>query len=227
MRLALLCILCIPCRPILTPHEERVSLSLNTSARYGINLPTWAGLTREDVRYVCDSLLECCVTPKPLVSVCSVCPFAELRSLRLGLAQQTISAYYVLQGFSPAKRLHRRALCSSIDLSIEYWSTLNMKRLLVTGSNGLIGSEMVRHFHDLGWEVHGVDNNMRADFFGPQGDTRWNQQRLLQQFPRFTHHELDVRDRPGVLALVKQLQTRRRDSHGCPAQPRSGRQAPV
>lgn len=80
-----------------------------------------------------------------------------------------------------------------------------MKRLLITGSNGLIGSEMVRHFHNLGWEVYGVDNNMRADFFGPQGDTRWNQQRLLAQFPRFIHYELDVRDRPGVLALVKQL----------------------
>ena len=80
-----------------------------------------------------------------------------------------------------------------------------MKRLLVTGSNGLIGSEMVRHFHDLGWEVHGVDNNMRADFFGPQGDTRWNQQRLVHLFPRFTHHELDMRDRLGVLALVQQL----------------------
>jgi CDP-paratose 2-epimerase len=80
-----------------------------------------------------------------------------------------------------------------------------MKTLLVTGSNGLIGSEMVKHFHDLGWNIHGVDNNMRAEFFGPQGDTRWNQQRLFQQFSRFTHHELDIRDRSDVLALVKQL----------------------
>jgi len=79
------------------------------------------------------------------------------------------------------------------------------RHLLVTGSNGLIGSEMVKHFHDLGWEVHGVDNNMRADFFGPQGDTRWNQKRLQAEFPRFTHHELDMRDRGGVVALVKQL----------------------
>ena len=54
----------------------------------------------------------------------------------------------------------------------------NEKKLLITGSNGLIGSEMVRYFHDLGWKIHGMDNNMRADFFGPQGDTRWNQQRL-------------------------------------------------
>ena len=82
---------------------------------------------------------------------------------------------------------------------------LHMKKLLVTGSNGLIGSEMVRHFHELGWEVHGVDNNMRADFFGPLGDTRWNQKRLLEHFPRFIHHELDMRDRSGLLALLAQL----------------------
>lgn len=81
-----------------------------------------------------------------------------------------------------------------------------MKKLLVTGSNGLIGSEMVRHFHELGWEVHGVDNNMRASFFGPQGDTRWNQQRLVAAFPRFTHHELDMRQRDAVRAMVGQLE---------------------
>ena len=80
-----------------------------------------------------------------------------------------------------------------------------MKKLLVTGSNGLIGSEMVRHFHELGWEVHGVDNNMRASFFGPQGDTRWNQRRLVEAFPRFTHHELDIRQRDTVRAMVVQL----------------------
>jgi len=81
-----------------------------------------------------------------------------------------------------------------------------MKLALITGSSGLIGSEMVKHFHDLGWEVHGVDNNMRADFFGPQGDTRWNQKRLLSGYDRFIHHELDIRDQAGVQALVKELQ---------------------
>jgi CDP-paratose 2-epimerase len=54
------------------------------------------------------------------------------------------------------------------------------KKLLVTGSSGLIGSEVVTYFATQGWEVHGVDNNMRADFFGPQGDTRWNLQRLKE-----------------------------------------------
>jgi len=79
------------------------------------------------------------------------------------------------------------------------------KTLLVTGSNGLIGSEMVSHFHRLGWTVHGVDNNMRAEFFGPQGDTRWNQKRLLDEHPGFVHHELDVRDRAGLEALVRDV----------------------
>lgn len=80
-----------------------------------------------------------------------------------------------------------------------------MKKILITGCNGLIGSEMVKHFHGLGWIVHGVDNNMRADFFGPQGDTRWNQKRLIEECRQFRHHELDVRDRDGVVALVSEI----------------------
>ena len=70
--------------------------------------------------------------------------------------------------------------------------------LLVTGSSGLIGSEVVAYFCQQGWTVHGVDNNMRADFFGPAGDTRWNLRRLAAAHPTFRHHELDIRDR-GVL----------------------------
>ena len=78
-------------------------------------------------------------------------------------------------------------------------------KLLVTGSSGLIGSEVVSYFCSLGWEAHGVDNNMMADFFGPQGDTRWNQERLKAQFSSFRHHELDIRDRKAVLACLEQL----------------------
>ncbi|MCC6579919.1 MAG: NAD-dependent epimerase/dehydratase family protein [Phycisphaeraceae bacterium] len=77
--------------------------------------------------------------------------------------------------------------------------------VLVTGSSGLIGSEVCMHFHNLGFRIHGVDNNQRAAFFGPDGDTRWNQHRLQRQLERFEHHELDVRDRAGVMALVKRL----------------------
>jgi CDP-paratose 2-epimerase len=80
-----------------------------------------------------------------------------------------------------------------------------MRKLLVTGSSGLIGSEVCTYFSSLGWQIHGIDNNQRAAFFGPSGDTRWNQQRLMTQLPDFTHHELDIRDRQGVLALVDEL----------------------
>jgi CDP-paratose 2-epimerase len=80
-----------------------------------------------------------------------------------------------------------------------------MSTLLVTGSSGLIGSEVVTHFSREGWEVHGIDNNMRADFFGANGDTRWNQRRLQAAYPSFRHHELDIRDRAGVDALIATL----------------------
>ena len=81
-----------------------------------------------------------------------------------------------------------------------------MNTLLVTGSSGLIGSEVCAYFaRELGYTVHGVDNNQRAVFFGPQGDTRWNQQRLQQELPGFVHHEFDIRDRCCVLTLLKDL----------------------
>jgi len=80
-----------------------------------------------------------------------------------------------------------------------------MKKLLVTGSSGLIGSECVTHFDARGWEVHGVDNNMRKDFFGQDGDTSWNLARIRSCTQRFSHHDLDVRDRKQVLACFETL----------------------
>ena len=78
-----------------------------------------------------------------------------------------------------------------------------MKTLLVTGSSGLIGSEVCIYFAAAGWKIHGVDNNQRAVFFGPQGDTRWNQKRLADRIVGFAHHEIDIRNREGVLDLMK------------------------
>jgi CDP-paratose 2-epimerase len=80
-----------------------------------------------------------------------------------------------------------------------------MKTLIVTGSGGLIGSEVVAFFSQLGWRIYGIDNNMRADFFGAQGDTRWNQERLKAAYTNFTHVELDIRDRTGVLNFFKSI----------------------
>ena len=73
-----------------------------------------------------------------------------------------------------------------------------MKTALVTGSCGLVGSEAVAFFTGNGWRVVGVDNNMRASFFGPHGDTSANLERLLRDNRRYEHIELDVRDRDGI-----------------------------
>ncbi|MCB0723908.1 MAG: NAD-dependent epimerase/dehydratase family protein [Ignavibacteriae bacterium] len=80
-----------------------------------------------------------------------------------------------------------------------------MKKLLVTGANGLIGSEVVSYFCENGWKVFGLDNNMRADFFGPQGDTRWNQKRLEEKYNNFEHKEVDIRDRDLVFKVVEDI----------------------
>jgi CDP-paratose 2-epimerase len=69
----------------------------------------------------------------------------------------------------------------------------------------LIGSEVCAYFASEGWRVQGIDNNSRAVFFGPEGDTRWNQHRLQRELRNFTHHELDIRDRLAVMALLEWL----------------------
>jgi CDP-paratose 2-epimerase len=96
-----------------------------------------------------------------------------------------------------------KELEATISSSLSQAGRVN--KLLVTGSSGLIGSEVVDYFCRRGWEVHGIDNNMRADFFGPEGDTRWNQRRLQNLHRKFLHHELDVRDRNTVGLLIQAI----------------------
>ncbi len=77
-------------------------------------------------------------------------------------------------------------------------------KVLVTGSSGLIGSEAVLHYDRHGHHVIGIDNNMRQVFFGPKGDTTWNQQRLSANTRNFQHLDLDIRDRERLFALFQQ-----------------------
>ncbi len=74
-------------------------------------------------------------------------------------------------------------------------------KILITGSNGLIGSEAVRFFCDQGHYVYGIDNNMRAVFFGPEGDTQWCRTSLSENYNNYTHLDLDIRDREAILVL--------------------------
>src|SRR5258708_22199009 len=77
------------------------------------------------------------------------------------------------------------------------------KKILVTGSSGLIGSEAVEHFDRQGHQVIGIDNNMRRVFFGEQGDTTWNLERLRNKTREFMHLDADIRDRAALEALFR------------------------
>ncbi len=64
----------------------------------------------------------------------------------------------------------------------------------MTGSAGLIGSETSKRFHAEGLEIVGLDNDMRAEFFGPEASTLSTRQRLESVLPRYTHQSIDIRD---------------------------------
>jgi CDP-paratose 2-epimerase len=76
-----------------------------------------------------------------------------------------------------------------------------MKKVLVTGSGGLIGSEAVGFFCRKDFEVTGVDNDMRARFFGVEASTSWNVSKLTKEFPNYKHVSMDIRDEKGMDTL--------------------------
>ncbi len=80
-----------------------------------------------------------------------------------------------------------------------------MQKILVTGSSGLIGSEVCTFFAKHGFAVHGIDNNQRAVFFGIGGDTRPVLKRLRNSIQNFTHHEIDIRDRLHILDIIEKI----------------------
>lgn len=79
---------------------------------------------------------------------------------------------------------------------------MSTKSALITGSCGLIGSAVSVHFARQGFEVFGIDNNERAIFFGPEGDTSGTLRRLRGNIPGYTHFNTDIRDRGALLELV-------------------------
>ena len=78
-------------------------------------------------------------------------------------------------------------------------------KILITGSGGLIGSEVVSYFALLGHDIFGIDNNMRADFFGPQGDTSWRIAELSKKFKNFKNFNIDIRNRKDILEIIKDI----------------------
>ena len=82
---------------------------------------------------------------------------------------------------------------------------MSNKKILVTGSSGLIGSEVVNFFCLRDFEVHGIDNNMREIFFGPKGSTLANLKRIKDLHDNFFTYQLDIRDRENLLQLIKNI----------------------
>ena len=80
-----------------------------------------------------------------------------------------------------------------------------MSVIVITGSSGLIGSETAKFFHQQGFDVVGLDNNMRSYFFGEDASVEWNAKQLTASLPRFRHHAVDIRDVSAVNKLFEQL----------------------
>jgi len=72
-------------------------------------------------------------------------------------------------------------------------------KAIITGSSGLIGAEMVRFLDKLGWQVLGIDNNGREDYFGKEGSTNHNLESLIKDCPGFYHVNKDIRNKQGIL----------------------------
>ena len=79
-----------------------------------------------------------------------------------------------------------------------------IKKALITGSAGLIGSEAVKFFAKKGFEIHGIDNNMRMYFFGKEASTDWSKKTLISSLKdQYTHHTVDIRERIKIENIIK------------------------
>lgn len=78
-----------------------------------------------------------------------------------------------------------------------------MSAVIITGSSGLIGSETARYFHEKGFDVIGIDNNMRKYFFGNDGSVEPNTLKLKKELKRFYAFDADIRDEKSIFDIYK------------------------
>ncbi len=79
-----------------------------------------------------------------------------------------------------------------------------MKIVIVTGSAGLVGSEVVKFFCEKDFSVVGIDNDMRQSFFGKEASVRWNQKILEEKYPQYKHYSIDIRDQKNIERIYKE-----------------------
>lgn len=79
-----------------------------------------------------------------------------------------------------------------------------VKKVLITGSAGLIGSEATKFFANAGLEIHGIDNNMRKYFFGDEASTDWSRKQLVDSLKdKYTHYDIDIRNNDELEKIFK------------------------
>jgi CDP-paratose 2-epimerase len=79
---------------------------------------------------------------------------------------------------------------------------------IVTGAGGLVGSEAARHFHELGLDVVGIDNDMRGMLFGAEASMAWMSERLERELARYEHVTADVRDAAAIEKVFRRVADR-------------------
>jgi CDP-paratose 2-epimerase len=78
-----------------------------------------------------------------------------------------------------------------------------MSVVIVTGSAGLIGSESVQFFCQLGYTVIGIDNDMRSYFFGEGASTRWKRELLARDYSNYVHYDTDIRNQSAMQTIFR------------------------
>jgi len=94
-----------------------------------------------------------------------------------------------------------------------------MSVVLITGSSGLVGSESVNFFSDKGFDVVGIDNNLRKFFFGNDGSTFWIKNSLIKRNKNFTHYNIDIRNYKALEKVFKKYKKKISLIIHCAAQP--------
>src|ERR1051325_5226032 len=102
-----------------------------------------------------------------------------------------------------------------------------MQTVIVTGSSGLIGSETAKRFAQQGLRVVGIDNDMRARFFGPEASTKSTRDDLVKNLRQYEHHETDIRDEKSISALFAKYRGKIRAVVHTAAQPSHDWAAPA
>ena len=94
-----------------------------------------------------------------------------------------------------------------------------MSIALITGSNGLVGSESVKFFHQKGFDIVGIDNNLREHFFGKDGSTRWIKKKIKQEIKNYYHYNTDIRNYANLEKIFRKYKKNISVIIHCAAQP--------